>query len=172
MRRLLRPLWILLALIFLLEAWLWERLEPVVARVVALVPLPALKRWFAGWVAGLSPAATLVVFLVPVVPLFPLKIVGVWLIAHHYFFSALALVIFAKLAGVGITAFVFDVTRDKLLQMDWFRTLYELVLRVVAWAHALVAPYKRAVAAAIRRLRLSVSASYVQRLRRRVQFYR
>ena len=30
MRRLLRPLWILLALVFLFEAWLWERLKPVV----------------------------------------------------------------------------------------------------------------------------------------------
>jgi len=42
MRRLLRPLWVLLALIFLVEAWLWDRVEPVIARVVALIPLPRL----------------------------------------------------------------------------------------------------------------------------------
>ena len=37
-RRWLRPLWIVLALLFLLEAWLWDHLEPLVARVVNLVP--------------------------------------------------------------------------------------------------------------------------------------
>ncbi len=42
MRRLLRPLWILLALIFLLEAWLWDRVEPIIARVVALISAPCL----------------------------------------------------------------------------------------------------------------------------------
>ena len=35
MRRLLRPILILLALLFLLEAWLWTRLEPLVAWCVA-----------------------------------------------------------------------------------------------------------------------------------------
>ena len=39
MRRLLRPILILLALLFLLEAWLWTHLEPIVAWVVAAIPL-------------------------------------------------------------------------------------------------------------------------------------
>jgi hypothetical protein len=34
MRRLLHPFLVLLALIFLFEAWLWERLAPVVAWLV------------------------------------------------------------------------------------------------------------------------------------------
>jgi hypothetical protein len=38
MRRWLRPLWVILALLFLLEAWLWDHLEPIVARVVDLIP--------------------------------------------------------------------------------------------------------------------------------------
>ena len=38
MDRRLRPLWIALALLFLLEAWLWDHLEPIVARVVNLIP--------------------------------------------------------------------------------------------------------------------------------------
>ena len=37
MRRLFRPLWFLLALIFLIEAWIWDRLDPVVGWIVALV---------------------------------------------------------------------------------------------------------------------------------------
>ena len=41
MRRLLRPLWLLLALVFLFEAWLWSHLAPVVAWVVELHPAGA-----------------------------------------------------------------------------------------------------------------------------------
>ena len=37
MRRWLRPFWVILALLFLLEAWLWDHLQPAVARVVNLV---------------------------------------------------------------------------------------------------------------------------------------
>ena len=75
MRRALKPLWILLALVFLLEAWLWE-------------------------------------------------------------------LVLAKLLGLGVTAFIFEVTRPKLLQMAWFRRLYELMLVWLAKAHALIDPIK------------------------------
>ena len=83
MRRLLQPLWVLLAVIFLIEAWLWDHLEPIVARVVAPIPLRAFKHWLAERVDTLSPAMTLIVFIVPVIPLFPLKLVGLWLLTHR-----------------------------------------------------------------------------------------
>ena len=91
MRRLLRPLWVLLALIFLLEAWLWDRVEPIVARAVALIPLPRLKVWLAERVAHLSPRLTLIVFAVPLILLSPLNLVAAWLLAHKYFIGATAL---------------------------------------------------------------------------------
>ncbi len=142
MRRLLQPLWVLLAIIFLIEAWLWDHLEPIVAWFVALIPLRAFKQWLAERVDALSPAMTLIVFIVPVIPLFPLKLVGLWLLAHEYWISALLTIIFAKFLGVGVAAFIFDVTRDKLLEMDWFETLYEFVIELRAKATALVDPIK------------------------------
>ena len=48
-----------------------------------------------------------------------------------------------KAIGVGVTAFVFDVTRDKLLETHWFERLYELVLKLRAKATELVDPIKR-----------------------------
>jgi len=45
--------------------------------------------------------------------------------------------------GVGVTAFVFDVTRDKLLEMAWFEKLYEYVLMLRAKAAELVDPIKQ-----------------------------
>jgi len=142
LRRLLQPLWVLLAIIFLIEAWLWDHLEPIVARVVAAIPLRAFKQWLADRVDTLSPAMTLIVFIVPVLPLFPLKLVGLWLLTHEYWMSAVFTILFAKFLGVGVTAFIFDVTRPKLLEMVWFEKLYELILALRARANALVDPIK------------------------------
>ena len=150
LRRLLQPFWVLLAIIFLIEAWLWDHLEPIVARLVALIPLRAFKQWLADRVDTLSPAMTLIVFLVPVIPLFPLKLVGLWLLTHEYWFSAITTILFAKLVGVGVTAFLFDVTRDKLLEMRWFEALYELVLSLRKKATALVDPIKRRIVEMLR----------------------
>ena len=80
MRRLLKPLWILLALVFLFEAWLWDHLWPIVRRIVDLVPWRRLKQRLAEAIERLPPYATLLVFLIPVVLLFPLKLLGVHII--------------------------------------------------------------------------------------------
>jgi len=142
LRRLLQPFWILLAIIFLIEAWLWDHLEPIVAWVVAMIPLRTLKQWLADRVDSLSPVMTLIVFVVPVIPLFPLKLVGLWLLTHEYWLSAALTIIFAKFLGVGVAAFVFDVTRPKLLEMQWFERLYDFVIELRARAAALVDPIK------------------------------
>ena len=150
MRRLLQPFWVLLAVIFLIEAWLWDHLEPIVARVVAWIPLRTFKQWLADRVDTLSPAMTLIVFIVPVIPLFPLKLVGLWLLANEYWVSAIVTIVFAKFLGVGVAAFIFDVTRDKLLEMDWFETLYEFVMELRLKATELVDPVKSRIRDALR----------------------
>jgi hypothetical protein len=143
LRRLLQPFWVLLAVIFLIEAWLWDHLEPIVARVVALIPLQTFKQWLADRVDALSPAMTLIVFAVPVIPLFPLKLVGLWLFAHEYWLSAAFIILFAKFVGVGVTAFIFDVTREKLLEMRWFEATYDYIMMLRAKAAAMVNPIKQ-----------------------------
>jgi hypothetical protein len=150
LRRLLQPVWVLLAIIFLIEAWLWDHLEPIVAAVVAAIPLRAFKQWLTERVDTLSPAMTLIAFIVPVVPLFPLKMVGVWLLMHEYWMSAVTTILFAKMLGVGVTAFIFDVTRPKLLEMAWFEKLYEWVLALRARCNALVDPVKAKIVAFMR----------------------
>ena len=168
LRRILQPIWVLLAVIFLIEAWLWDHLEPIVAWVVAKIPLQTFKHWLAERVDTLSPAMTLIVFAVPVIPLFPLKLVGLWLLTHEYWFSALFTILFAKLVGVGITAFVFDVTRPKLLEMGWFERLYEFVLAIRAKATALVDPIKQR----IRQLLRGDGDGWSSRMLRLIQRFR
>jgi hypothetical protein len=145
LRRLLQPFWVLLAIIFLIEAWLWDHLEPVVAKIVAWIPLREFKQWLSDRVDALSPAMTLIVFAVPVIPLFPLKLVGLWLLAHEYWLTSISVLVFAKFAGVGITAFIFDVTREKLLEMHWFERLYDFIMRMRDKAKALVEPVKQGI---------------------------
>src|SRR6201998_174597 len=142
LRRLLQPVWVLLAVIFLIEAWLWDHLEPIVAWVVAQIPLRTFKQWLADRVDTLSPAMTLIVFIVPVLSLFPLKLVCMWLALDGRYVSAMFPILFAKFLGVGVTAFIFDVTRPKLLEMAWFEKLYEWIMELREKAKALVEPIK------------------------------
>ena len=150
MRRVLQPFWVLLAVIFLIEAWLWDHLEPIVERIVAVIPFRAFKQWVAERVDTLSPAMTLIVFAVPVIPLFPLKLVGLWLLAHEYWISAVVVIVLGKFVGVGVTAFIFDVTRTKLLQMAWFRKVFDFIMALRAKAAALVNPIKQRIRDALR----------------------
>jgi hypothetical protein len=161
MRRLLKPLWILFAVLFLFEAWLWSHLAPLVAWLVARIDLPRLKARVASWVEHLPPAATLVIFVVPVLVLLPIKFLGFWLLAHGSWLGAMATLALAKVVSMAVMAFIFEVTRPKLLQLAWFRWLYERVLAGLAWAHRYVDPIKErmrvwartSLAAARRRLR-------------------
>jgi hypothetical protein len=171
MRRLLQPVWVLLAIIFLIEAWLWDHLEPIVAAMVARIPLRTFKTWLAERVDTLSPAMTLIVFIVPVIPLFPLKLAGFWLLTHEYWFSAVLTIVFAKFLGVGVAAFVFDVTRPKLLEMPWFERLYDFVIALRAKASALVEPFKLRIREVMRASRDGWSARtlrLIQRFRKSV----
>ena len=142
MRRLTRPLLVLLAIIFLIEAWLWDHLNPVVAWFVSFIPWERLKARVASAIEHLPPYATLLVFLVPVVLLLPLKFLGLWMLAHGFWLGALAVLGLAKVLSLGVTAFIFEITRPKLLQLGWFRWFYEHMLVWLAWAHGLVDPIK------------------------------
>jgi hypothetical protein len=142
-RKLFRPLLILLALVFLFEAWLWERLAPVVGWVVGCVPWASFKARLAASIERLPPYPTLLVFLVPVLLLLPLKFLGLWMLAHGFWLGALGVLALAKVMSLGVTAFIFDLTRPKLLQLPWFRWFYEHMLVWLAWAHDLVDPVKR-----------------------------
>jgi hypothetical protein len=143
MRRWLRPLWVFLALLFLLEAWLWDHLEPIVAAVVKLIPWDTFKAKLARLVERLPPWATLFVFVLPFIAMLPLKFLEVYFLATRNWLGAAGVILFVKLIGLGITAFIFDVTRDKLLQMAWFKRLYEWVLGLRDWAHSITEPVRQ-----------------------------
>jgi hypothetical protein len=143
LKKLIRAFWVVLAVLFLIEAWLWDHLEPVVARLVAWIPWQGLKSALARLVDKLSPQATLVVFVIPFIVLLPLKFLEVWLLVKERWIAAIAVLVLAKLVGLGTTSFIFEVTKDKLLQMAWFRKVYAFFIWLRGWAHEKVDPIKR-----------------------------
>lgn len=165
LRALTRAFWFTVAIIFVIETWLWERLGPVVHRLVALFPVEPLKLWLARMIERLPPWATLALFVPPLLVLEPLKIAALWLLAGGHFAAGIAVFVAAKVVGVGLVAWLFDLTRDKLLTMGWFARCHALVLRAVAWAHAMVAPFREKIARLFWLLRRERRSRFFRRLR-------
>ena len=137
-----RPLWVILALLLLLEAWLWDHLEPIVARVVNFIPWGRVKIAVARWIENLPPYVALIVFIVPLLVVLPVKFLEVYFIATGNWIGAVVTLVLAKLLGLGVTAFVFDATRGKLLQIPWFQRLYDWVIWARDWAYMQTEPIR------------------------------
>lgn len=144
-----RPFWFLFAAIFLFEAWLWDVLGHALTRLAELIPFEAFKQALARGLERLPAPVALLVFIIPLGVIEPFKFLGLWLIAHHHLIFGILAFVAAKVAGLGVMAFLFEATRAKLLSMAWFERFYLWMLRLRAWAHDLLEPYKRAIREAV-----------------------
>ena len=151
MRTLLRPIWFLLALVFLVEAWLWDHLAPPIARLVALLPFKPLRDAIAAGIARLPPWLTVFVFAIPGLVLLPFKLAGLWLIATGHPLLGLLTFLMAKTVGLAITAFLYETCRPKLMELAWFRSLSAWMVQARDWALRQTAPARRRIHA-IKRL--------------------
>jgi hypothetical protein len=142
MRRLLRPLVVLAALVILLETWIWDRVGPIIARLVEILPLKALKQAIHDGIQRLPPYATLTVFAIPAILLFPFKLAALALIARGHLILGGGVFFLAKVVGVGCAAFLFDACKPKLMQIPLFVWAYEHWMRWLAWAHHHIDPIK------------------------------
>lgn len=142
-KRLTRALWFALATLFLIESWLWDNVKEWLRLLARALGLERVEAFLEGFVKGLSPTATLFVFAVPALFILPFKVAAVAMIASGHLGWGLTLILAAKTLGLGVTAFLFDLCRDNLLQLSWFARFYHVVLRVRAWARQLVEPALR-----------------------------
>ena len=157
-RVLAKMFWSVLAVLFLIEAWLWDHIGAALTRFAAALPIEPLRAALRALVARLPPMAVLFIFALPLLFIEPLKFLALALIAKGRLFSAAAVFLVAKTAGVGIAAFLFDSCRERLLEMDWFARLYVAVLRARDWAHARVDPYRRRIKQVVADLRARTRA--------------
>jgi hypothetical protein len=142
-KRLARAFWFTLATLFLIESWLWDHVKEWLRALALALGLKRIEAWLAAVVDGLSPTATLFVFALPALLILPFKLIAVALIVSGHIALGVATILAAKTLGVGVTAFLFDLCRDKLLELRWFASFYRLMLRIRAWAHDLVEPARR-----------------------------
>jgi len=117
-------------------------------------------------IARLLPAATLAVFVIPFIMLSPLKFLEAWLIVTQRWINAVAALVLTKLLGVGVTVFIFEATKDKLLQMVWFPRVYAFFIWLRQWAHQKVQPVARRLRIWRHVLRLRPSGRFIARLMR------
>jgi hypothetical protein len=163
MKRLLAPLWFLLASLFLLEAWLWERLGPLVRRFVDWAPWRPLTERLSRRLATLRPYPALLCVAVPLLMLVPLKFVEVALLIQQRYALAILTLLLAKLLGMGVASWLFAICKPALLEIGWVARTYAALLRAVDWAHGKTAPYRRWLQ---RRLAAESDGRQWQRLRR------
>ncbi|WP_457795617.1 hypothetical protein [Methylocystis sp. S23] len=151
--RLARAFWFTLALIFLVESWLWDNVKEWLRRLERALGLERLERRLEAVVAKSSPLTALALFAVPVIGVLPFKVAALALFARGHFLLGAIFIFAAKALTLGVEAFLFDICRDKLLQMQWFGRIYVIVLDIRAWASLLVKPYKARLVALIREIR-------------------
>lgn len=163
-----RPLLLVLAVLFLVEAWLWRRLGPVVRRCLEVIPFARLKRAVAAWAQRLPAYAALVLFLVPLLLVEPLNGVALWAFAHHHWSVGVACLVVEKLLGVGLMAFLYGACEPQLRSIPWFARVVDFLLRLKAWADAEVAPFKARVVELMHRLSGGGLMSRITALRRKI----
>jgi hypothetical protein len=136
LRRLLAPLIYLAALLLMLEEWLWDATQALLARIPDWPFLARLQRR----VERLSPYAALLVFVAPTLLLLPVKILALLSITHGHPTLGLAIILGAKVLGTALVARIYALTRRSLLSLAWFRQTHDRLLafkdRMIAQLHA------------------------------------
>ena len=148
-----------LALAFLAAAWIWDCLIAVARRIVRLLPWTRFKQGFVALVDPLPAPLVLLIFLVPFLIVEPLLVVATVAIAMGYVVLGAIAWIALKLLAIAVIPAIFDLTEHRLMTMPWFVWAYKKVMAWHNYAHRIVAPYKYAAAAVLRRWRRRAAAA-------------
>jgi hypothetical protein len=137
-RFLLRLLQLPLALVVMFYEWGWETL----AHVFDWLAKKRLWQAVEQAIRRLPSWAALLVFVLPTVLLFPVKLAALWLIANGQGAIGVGLIIAAKLVGTAVVARLFSLTQPALLRLHWFAALYRWFIPWKdAWLNAIRASW-------------------------------
>lgn len=125
---------VLAAAILFIEEWGWRPLTALMGRLAKWPPLARLETF----IQSLSSRWALVLFLVPAVLLFPVKLVALWLIHRGQTGLGLTVIVLAKLVGTALVGRLFVLTERQLMKFPWFA-------RALAWWRATKERVKAAV---------------------------
>jgi hypothetical protein len=84
----------------------------------------------------LPPWASLAAMLVPLGVLFPFKLLALWALGHGHFILGVVTYVAAKLVGMSLVAYIFDLVRDNARRIHWFDVVYSFIMKVLNQARA------------------------------------
>jgi hypothetical protein len=139
-----RALLLLLALAFLFETWIWDRVVAVGRRIVALMPWVEIRAVLIRLIDRLPVWVALLMFGIPFVVAETGAAFCVFIAATGHILAGSVGYIVVKIFGFGLVVPIFDVTRERLMTLPWFAYLYEKLLAFHHFALGLIAPYRTA----------------------------
>jgi len=157
LKTLLRGVFGTIALVFfIIEDVFWAALKPIMAWVSNL---PAIRRLEA-WLNQLAPMPFLALFIVPLIVVWPVKLIGLWIIAQGRVIIGSIIFGAAEFIGAALAVRLWAIGRDRLLTIAWFARAYGAItwLRNLVYAWAMSLPGVEPMRHFIRHLRVAVRA--------------
>jgi len=139
-----RALLLLLALAFLFETWIWDRVVAGAQRLATLVNWAAIRTALRRVIDRLPVWVALMLFGVPFVVAEGGAFLCVLFAAMGHVVAGAVGYTAIKIFGFGLLAPIFDLTKPKLLTLPWFAVVYDKALVFHHFALGLIAPYRAA----------------------------
>lgn len=121
----------LLAIILIIEEWLWDLLSATGHRLIEALHLQSLEQRL----SQASPAMALLAFCVPMLIVTPLNLIALNLLAHGLILQGISLEIIVKLLGTLLVSRVFSLTKPQLLSFGILNLVYTTIMFWLHWAH-------------------------------------
>ena len=122
----------LLAILLIIEEWLWDFLSACGHYLIQLLRLEKFERWL----SQTSPNVALLTFMIPIMIVAPINLAAISLLIHGMLLEGVLLELFAKLLGTLLVARVFTLTKSQLLTFTVLAFIYNTIIGWLRWAHA------------------------------------
>jgi hypothetical protein len=139
-----RALLLLLALAFLFETWIWDRVVAAAQRFAALINWAAIRAALRRVIDRLPVWVALMLFGIPFIVAEGGAFLCVLFAAMGHVVAGAVGYTAIKIFGFGLLAPIFDLTKPKLLTLPWFAVVYDKALVFHRFALGLIAPYRAA----------------------------
>ena len=107
---------VLAAVVLAIEEWGWRPLTAWAARLAKWPPIARLE----ARIRAVQSRWALLLFLVPALLLFPIKLLALWLIHKGSAALGIGVIVAAKLLGTALVGRLFILTEAQLMQVMWF----------------------------------------------------
>src|SRR5262252_557842 len=124
-------LW-LAAAVLLFEEWFWAKSTRAIARLVGMAHLSAAE----SWVRRRNPTQALTLFVVPLLVIYPFKVLTLIAIAHGNIALGTGAFVAAKLLATAVFARLYELTERAIVEFAWIRFARTKFLQARVFIHA------------------------------------